>query len=275
MSFQAMANLATVLLALPVALFPAVAQAEALAALGCRAHTWDTPARPREGPTIPDAVYFQAVNMTDFAAELKAADWSQLALGSTNFIYDHASGAFDEKAPSIFWSTPGKPLQGMPHQNQKFCRYEWNQNWVSFRRKDAMAQIDRFCGSGSPLYGKAIKGPLTAVLRIPTPPQDTKYHDDRAHPIDMGWYWLEWVLYVEDGCEWMHDEADCLSYMHGALDGCSCDDASEKWGGAIVNRCYGFGLWMGPSFFDLHACPEQVRGAETWALEDCTRTWAG
>ncbi|KAK1774053.1 hypothetical protein QBC45DRAFT_455036 [Copromyces sp. CBS 386.78] len=248
MSFRAMANLAAVLLALLVALFPIVAQAEAL---GCRAHSWETSPKPRQIPTTmsADVSVLQALNMTDFAAELRAAGWSQLSLGYDNFIFDHA-GNFDGKALRAYME-PGHQ-QGMPHENQKWCADYWDRNLVSFRRKDAIAQMDRFCGPASPLHGKVLRGPLSVKLRIPTPPQDSRYNDHQYHPDDMGLYWLEWTLYVEDGCEWMHDEEDCFKYMYGALDGCRCHIAEEKWGGAVMNRCYMFGLWMAPGFYDIH-----------------------
>lgn len=247
MSFKTTVTLATVLLASLVALFPIVAQA----GNSCKGVTFEGGHEARKAPTnMPaDATVLQAVNLTDFAAELRAAGWSKLHLGYDSSIRDLAH--FDH-IESTAYSEPGHH-QGNPADNFLYCYPDWQYDDVRnsitwFSRADAMEQMKRFCGSGSPLHGKVLKGPLTVKLRIQSVPVSDVNQEQKKV------WWLEWGLYVEDGCEYVHDEDECIKYFHVPIDACSCHSAYEKLGGAVMNRCYFFWVWMGPKITAYNDC---------------------
>ncbi|KAJ4379939.1 hypothetical protein N0V85_008814 [Neurospora sp. IMI 360204] len=244
MSCRTLITLATVLLASLVALFPIVAQASDK----CQPYKFDA-GEPRRAPTnMPaDANVLQAVNMTDFAAELRAAGWGKLHLGYDSFIHDNAK--FDDSNELANYAEPGHH-QGYPVDNQMWC-VDIFADKNTFGRADAIEQMGRFCGPGSPLYGKVLKGPLTVQLRIPTVPTSKTPEPEKD---TRNWYWLSWGLYVEDGCEWVHDEEECIKYLHAPVDACSCMFEWEKKGGAVMNRCYAFWVWMKPAWKTYANC---------------------
>lgn len=249
LSSKTLTTLATVLLLSLVTLFPIAVQAGA-----CAKPRWKAETYPRRIPSgMPfDATYLQAVNLSDFAAELKAAGWNKLHVGFDPII--HEKGKWDSNAQEApAYLEPGHH-QGMPDMNSMWC-VDWFEGRISFRRKDAVAQMDQFCGRNSPLYGKVIKGPLTVRLRLPVLLDDNGYKEVFSdHEEENNWYWLEWSLYVQTGCEWVHDEEECLKYLHAPLDACSCEGENKKMGGAVVNKCYMLGLWIRPTFWSIHNC---------------------
>ncbi|KAK3396992.1 hypothetical protein B0T20DRAFT_500526 [Sordaria brevicollis] len=229
-------------------LFPIAVQAK------CAKSTWNAPRYPLRIPSgLPQDIYvLQPVNLSDFAAELKAAGWNKLHVGFDPIIHDKGQGVAAALSEEPAYADP-EHHQGMPEMNKMWCVGK-REGRITFRRKDAVAQMGRFCGRNSPLWGKVLKGPITVQLKIPTLLQDNGYKNELPNHFADNWYWLEWSLYVQEGCEWVHDENQCLKYLHAPLDACRCGDENDKMGGAVMNKCYMFGLWIRPTFYSLNRC---------------------